>query len=635
MMLKRIQLGSYLVIAVFVFFCFKLWQLQILEGARYRSLSESNRLRIIKTPAPRGIIYDRNGKALVKNVPFFSVSMLPENLRSADADALAGFLGLDAAEIEAVRNKKDNSPFIPVKLKQGLTFEEIARIEAGKSDFPGLFVETEVGREYLYGKVGGHVIGYLGKMTPAQFETPELKEFPPDGLIGQWGVERLYDTALRGTPGEKLIEVNALGRELRLVQQKPAVKGTDVTLSIDIDMQKAVEDAFGDKAGALVAIKPATGEILALESLPSFDPNIFARGIKYQDWVALMDDKNKPMLNRALQSQYPPGSTFKIVTGAATLEENVIDPATRITCTGGIGYGRWTFGCWKKGGHGSVDFHRALVESCDTYFYEVGRRLGVDKIYQYATMLGLGKETGLHLHIKERKGIIPSTQWKKERFGQPWYLGETYNVAIGQGYVTTTPIQMARMLAIFVNGGDSYPLTLEKGGSPQPAGKVALKPETIRLVKEALAGVVNEPGGTAHGSMSKAVLIGGKTGTAQVVGKLKGLTGGKFEDHAWFVAYAPLENPEVALAVFVEHGGHGGSAAAPVAKKAIEALLVKQAPEIIAPSPVPVTTAEAPGQKPAPAPPAALSAPVVRAAAPPAVPPVTPAGVGSSPARSR
>lgn len=578
MLLKRLKLSSYLVALIFVFFCFKLFQLQILEGNRYRQLSESNRLRIVKTPAPRGIIYDRNGKALVKNVPFFSVSVHPDDLKRLDLDALSAFLGIDKKEIEDKMNKKDNSPFIPLKLKQGLNFDEIARIEAGKSDFPGLFVETEVGREYLYGKTGGHVIGYLGKMTPAQFETPELRDFPPDGLIGQWGVEGLYDNVLRGTPGEKLIEVDALGRELRMVQQKSAIKGQDISLSIDIDIQKAVEDAFGEKAGALIAIKPDTGEILALESLPSFDPNIFSRGIKYQDWVALMEDKRKPMLNRALQSQYPPGSTFKIITGAAALEEGVIETSQKISCTGGIGYGRWTFGCWKKKGHGMVDFHKALVESCDTYFYEVGRRLGIDKIHYYATVLGLGKETGFNLLVKERKGLIPSTQWKQEKRGQPWYLGETYNSAIGQGYVTVTPIQMARMLATFVNGGTIYPLTLEKGGS-KPIGRVELKPETISIIKDALAGVVNEPGGTAHGSMSTHVVIGGKTGTAQVVGKQKGLKGEKFEDHAWFVAFAPVEKPEIALTVFVEHGGHGGSAAAPVAKKAIEAYLIKQKPE--------------------------------------------------------
>ncbi len=577
MQLKKLQLGSYIIISVFLFFCFKLWQLQGLEGDKYRALSESNRLRILKTPAPRGIIFDRKGTPLVKDVPFFSVSMSPENLKGLDLNALAIFLGMDKKELEEKLNRKDNSPFIPIKIKQGLSFQEIAHVEAGKSDFPGLFVETDVGREYLFGKTGAHIIGYLGKMTPAQFDNPAFRNFPPDALIGQWGVEAVFDEGLRGKPGERIIEVDALGRELRLIQQRPSVKGTDITLSIDIDIQKAVEDAFHDKAGALVAIKPDTGEILALESLPSFDPNVFSRGIQNQDWAALMSDKKNPMLNRALQSQYPPGSTFKIITATAALEEGAIELDKKINCTGGIHYGKWTFGCWKKHGHGPIDFHHALVESCDVYFYEVGRRLGIDKIYKYAVALGLGKETGLNLLIKERHGLIPNTEWKREKKGQPWYLGETYNAAIGQGYVSVTPIQMARMMATLSNGGTIYPLSILKGGS-KPIGQAGIRPETIQIIKEALAGVVNEPDGTAHASQSQAVLIGGKTGTAQVIGKERGASGEKYMDHAWFVAFAPVDKPEIALSVFVEHGGHGATAAAPIAKKAIEAYLIKQKP---------------------------------------------------------
>ncbi|MBF0557780.1 MAG: penicillin-binding protein 2 [Nitrospirae bacterium] len=575
MQLSKIQLGSYIIVAVFIFFCFKLWQLQVMDGDKYRALSESNRLRIVKTPAPRGIIFDRNGTALVKDIPFFSVSISPESLKGLDLYALSKFLGMPENEIAEKLNRKDNSPFIPIKLKQGLSFQEIAHVEAGKSDFPGLFVETDVGREYLFGKTGAHIIGYLGKMTPAQFENPAFRNFPLDALIGQWGVEAVFDEELRGTPGERIIEVDALGRELRLIQQRPSVKGKDITLSIDIDVQKAVETEFHDKAGALVAIKPDTGEILALESLPSFDPNVFSRGVQYQDWLSLLEDKKKPMLNRALQSQYPPGSTFKIITGTAALEEGVIELDKKINCSGGIGYGKWTFGCWKKGGHGPIAFHRAIVESCDTYFYELGRRLGIDRIYKYAMALGLGKETGLNLLIKERRGLIPNTEWKRQQKKLPWYLGETYNAAIGQGYVAVTPIQMAKMIATFSNGGTIYPLSLVKGGS-KASGEVGLKPETIQTIKEALAGVVNEPGGTAHAAQSQSIIIGGKTGTAQVIGKQRGVTGEKFMDHAWFVAFAPVDKPEIALSVFVEHGGHGGSAAAPIAKKAIEAYLIKR-----------------------------------------------------------
>jgi len=414
MFIKRIQLGSYFIILIFIFLCFRLFQLQILNGDNYRKLSENNRLRILKTPAPRGIIFDRNMTPLVKNIPFFSVSIIHDNHKEIDTRALSELLGIKEEEIVEKLNRKDNSPFVPIKLKHGLSFEEIARIEARRSDFQGLFVETDVGREYIFGKVGAHIIGYLGKISASQLENPKLRYFPPDALIGQWGVEALYDERLRGVPGERVIEVNALGKELRMIQGRPPIKGDDVKLSIDMNIQKAVEDSFGDKAGALVAIKPDSGEILALESLPSFDPSIFSRGIAYSEWKSLLDDKKKPMLNRAIQSQYPPGSTFKIITAIAALEEEVIEPDKKINCSGGINYGKWSFGCWKKGGHGPVDFHKALVESCDTYFYEVGRRLGIDRIHKYATAFGLGKETGLDLLIKEKKGLIPNTQWKKE-----------------------------------------------------------------------------------------------------------------------------------------------------------------------------------------------------------------------------
>ncbi len=373
-------------------------------------------------------------------------------------------------------------------------------------------------------------------------------------MIGQWGVEKLYDADLRGVAGERIIEVNALGRELRLVQQRQPVVGKDVHLSIDVGIQKAIEHAFGEKAGAVVAINPQSGEILALESFPSFDPNVFAQGISGADWKELMESRKKPMLNRVLQSQYPPGSTFKIVTAIAALEEGVIDPAARVTCTGGVSHGGHTFGCWKKGGHGPMDLHAALVNSCDVYFYEVGKRLGIEKIHHYATAFGIGRETGLGL-IKERSGLMPNTEWKKQNRKTPWYLGDTYISSIGQGAVTTTPIQMAQVMASVANGGKIYKPTLIKG-SYEPIATVALKPDTVRRIRAALHDVV--AGGTGKNAFLPYIPVGGKTGTVQVVSKSSGLTGEKYMDHAWFVAFAPTDAPELAMAVFVEHGGGGG-----------------------------------------------------------------------------
>jgi penicillin-binding protein 2 len=568
---EKILIIAYVVVAAFLLLIMRLWQLQILQGKEYRKLSEANRLRIISIPAPRGIIFDRNGIQLVKNSPYYYASLIPDEFDIRKVDSLSKVLNMPIEEILEEINKNGLSPFSPIRLKQGLSFTEVALIEARRSDFPGLIIEAEVSREYLYGDVGSHLIGYLGKLNPSQSKDPALKDIPPDTFIGQWGVELLFDKSLRGTLGKRVIEVDALGREIRLLQEKPPIKGKDITLSIDINLQEEAEKAFGEKAGALVAIKPDTGEILGMVSKPSFDPNLFAKGISYDKWIAITQDKKNPMLNRALQSQYPPGSVFKIVTAIAGLEEGVISPETRVDCRGGIDYGRWHFGCWRKQGHGVVSLHRAIVESCDTYFYEAGKRLGIDKIYDYATNLGLGKKTGIELG-REKQGLIPNTNWKLENKKHPWYLGETFNAAIGQGYVAVTPLQLAVMTSTIANGGNLYKPTLIKDAQPIISGKVKIRSDTLEIVKSGLFGVVNEPGGTGWAAKSQLMSIGGKTGTAQVVAIKRDsqYLPEKFRDHAWFVAFAPVEKPEIALAVLVEHGGHGGGAAAPIAKRAIE-----------------------------------------------------------------
>jgi penicillin-binding protein 2 len=471
-------------------------------------------------------------------------------------------------------NLTDISPFVPIRLKEGISLEEVAFIEARRSDFPGIIIEVEVSREYIFADVGSHFIGYLGKLSPAQTKDQEFKDVPPETFVGQWGIEKLFDSSLRGSPGKRIIEVDALGKELRLIQETPPVKGKDLTVSMDIHLQREAEKAFGQKAGALVALNPQTGEILGLVSKPSFDPNLFARGIDYDSWLALTKDIKTPLLNRALQSQYPPGSTFKIITAIAGLEEHIISPQTTVDCKGGISYGKWHFGCWRREGHGVVSLHRAIVESCDVFFYEVGKRLGIDKIHDYAITLGLGKETGIELGT-ERQGLIPNTVWKKENKKLPWFLGETFIAAIGQGYVSTTPLQLAVTIGAVVNGGIIYKPTLTKHALPVITGKTDISPETVEVVKNGLLGVVNEPGGTGWAAQSAITTISGKTGTAQVVSMRGGRQyyGEAFRDHAWFIAFAPYEDPEIALSVFVEHGGHGGAVAAPIAKTAIEAYM--------------------------------------------------------------
>ncbi len=567
---KIIGIG-YLVIILFLIIIMRLWQLQILQGDEYRKLSETNRFKIINIPAPRGIIFDRNGIPLVRNTAYYYASLIPNEFDKKKIAPLSQLLNIPADEILSKIDEADVSPFVTVRLKEGLTFDEIAYIEARRSDFPGLIIEEEVSREYIYNELGAHLIGHLGRLSPAQSKDPAFRDIPPETFIGQWGIEKLYDSSLRGVPGKKIIEVNALGREIRLLKETSPEKGDDITLSLDVNLQKGAELAFGERAGALVAIKPKSGEILGMVSKPSFDPNLFSRGISNDDWVAITSDPKKPMLNRALQSQYPPGSTFKIVTAIAGLEERVINPQTDVDCRGGISYGQWRFGCWRKEGHGTVSLHRAIVESCDVYFYEVGRRLGIDKIAKHAINFGFSKKTGIELDI-ERDGVIPSTQWKMENKKLPWFLGETFNAAIGQGYVSVTPIQLAVFASAVANGGTIYKPTLLKDAQPVISGETNVSPETIELIKSGLFGVVNEPGGTAYASRSTLTNIAGKTGTAQVVSMKSGIRylSDRFKDHAWFFAFAPFENPEIAVAVLVEHGGHGGSAAAPIAKKAIE-----------------------------------------------------------------
>lgn len=567
---ERILVVSYLVIVLVFLLILRLWQLQILQGDEYRRLSEANRMRIIDTPAPRGIIFDRNGVPLVKNFPYYSVSLIPNEFDRSRLHQLSTLLNMPAAEISEIMRENGSSPFVPIRLKHGLPFEEVAYIEARRSDFPGLFVDIEVNREYIHGNVASHLIGYLGKLSPAQAKDPAFRDISPDTFIGQWGVEKLFDSVLRGTPGKRVIEVNALGKEIRFLQEKPPIKGTDITLSIELNLQKEAEKAFGERAGALVALKPETGEILGLISKPSFDPNLFTRGITQENWQEIINDKKNPMLNRALQSQYPPGSTFKIVTAIAGLEQKVITPETKVDCRGGIQYGSWRFGCWRREGHGTVSLHKAIVESCDVFFYEVGKRLGIDKIYEYATSLGLGTETGIELG-SERRGLIPNSQWKLQTMKLPWYLGETFIAAIGQGYIAATPIQMALMMNTVANGGNIYKPTLIKDSPPVLTGRAKASAENIEIVKKGLFGVVNEGGGTGWAAKSS-FSVGGKTGTAQVVSMKSGVSSQaeRFRDHAWFVAFAPVEKPEIALAVLVEHGGHGGGAAAPIAKIAIE-----------------------------------------------------------------
>ena len=573
---KRIKAAALLVVLAALIALARLWQLQVIQGSGFRKASENNRLRVVDIFAPRGIIYDRNGIPLVKNVPSFDVYLIPDMMKNPeDVPRIAALLGLTPGDV--ADKLRQTGRLVPVELAQGLDFNQLAEVSARLSDFPELQVRVDITRDYIYGDVASHLIGYIGKITAAEEKDPEFAGVPNGGFVGQRGIERLYDRQLRGVPGKRLIEVDAMGHELKVVGDIPPKKGKDITLALDIKVQLAAEKAFGNNAGAFIAMDPKTGEVLGFMSRPAFDPNEFVGGISAANWRRLAENKEDPMLDRVLQCQYPPGSTFKIITAMAALGSGAVTPEEKIDCPGALWLGGHAFHDWKKGGHGIINIRTAIIQSCDVFFYKMGLRTGIDTIARYARAFGLGRKVPLKLG-PQMPGLIPDTVWKKKVTGQPWYPGDTVTAAIGQGYVLVTPLQMARLVGCVGTGGKFLPeprlLKLSPGQQPRldPVG-IHVNRAIVDLVRSGLEGVVNEPDGTAYyHARSKLVSISGKTGTAQTV------NGGKRYD-AWFVAYAPSDDPRIALAVMVEQSRlEGAGAAAPVAKAAIEAYFTHPVP---------------------------------------------------------
>ncbi|MBI5190575.1 MAG: penicillin-binding protein 2 [Nitrospirae bacterium] len=581
---RRLWIIVAFVVVSFSALVLRLWYLQVVRGKYYRELSESNRIREVDIRPPRGILYDRNGVIIAANTPSYSVIFTPEDAKDSPGtvEKLGAILGMTTGDIEArIKSERNRNPYKPIRVKENASFEEVSEVEARKDDLPGVIVQVELRRYYPYGEFASHLLGYIGKVTPEQLEKEEYKGLPPDFLIGQYGIERTFDRYIRGEPGKRGVEVDAMGRQVRVIYNTEPAAGQDMVLTLDYKAQKAAEDAMGDQPGAIVAIEPRTGEVLAMTSRPGFDPNIFPLGLTPAEWAYLTQDEGKPLNNRALQGQFPPGSTFKLAMALAGLETGKFASVNGVFCSGGWFFGNRVFHCWKREGHGTVALHKAVVESCDIYFYKLGDLMGIDNIHKYSTYLGLGKQTGVG--IREKDGLIPSTEWKQRVRHDKWYPGETLSCAIGQGYISTTPIQLARMVATIANGGTLYQPSVVReirgrDGKPVASfppvvlGEAPVKREHLQFIMDAMKGVVEEPGGTAHSAKSEHVTVGGKTGTAQVIGLGKG-RGKKYQDHAWFVAVAPVEDPKIAVCVLVEHGGHGGSTSAPLAKKVIEAYL--------------------------------------------------------------
>jgi len=590
---KQLKIAVLFVLVIFSILILRLWFLQIVNGSAYRDRSENNRIRLQSMAPFRGVIRDRSGKILVDNRPSYDLYVVPEEIHHMDAllNRLAVLGNLEMAPVrERLTRAAGGYPFKPVCLKKDISREELAMLETRRFDLPGVMIKVRPQRHYFYGDLAAHVLGYLGEISEKQLQSGKFPNLKSGDLIGKTGIEWRWQESLNGGRGGEQVEVDAAGRRIKVISERPPISGADVSLTINRELQMLAEKALNGKHGAVVAMDPRNGQVLALASSPSYDPNLFITGFDENTWKNMVSSSDYPLHNRALTGQYPPGSVFKIVVALAGLQEGVITPGETFYCNGQYSLGRGKYRCWKRWGHGKVDLNRALVESCDIYFYNLGMRLGVDRIAHYAHQLGLGQKTGLNLGL-ERGGLIPTAEWKQKRWGVPWQGGETVSTAIGQSFVLVTPLQVATFVSAVFNGGHVYRPQVtqwvrKSGGesifefAPQLIRDVKIKPEYLELVKKALSGAVNNPHGTGTKAKLVDITVAGKTGTAQVVNlkkekdaKAKGEVPWKYRDHAWFVAVAPADDPRITVAILIEHGGHGGSAAAPIAKTLIEAYL--------------------------------------------------------------
>ena len=576
----RLAIVSYVIVGMIALLLVGFWKLQIIESDHYAQLAERNRIRSIPIIAPRGRMLDREGRFLVDNYSSFSVLLLRDDPQQVERNLpqIAEGLGMPLEDLQQQLEAAKILPrFQPIVIKPEASKADIDFIETHRTDIPVLEMLMAYRRRYLPDGFMAHASGYVGEVSAQQVESSNGRNRPGD-LVGKTGLERQYNDLLMGTDGMRRVIVNSVGREMGRLDEKEAVPGKPIQLTIDYDLQVAAEQSLAGRKGAVVALDPRTGEVLALASRPAPDPNQFAVRVPREEWKRLNEDPDRPLLNRAIQAQLAPGSVFKIIMATAMLESKAIPEDFSVFCTGVTDFYGRAFHCWQKHGHGQVSLHRAVVQSCDVFFYNVGKRLGIDRISYYALQMGLGRKTGIDLPAEE-SGLIPSEEWKQRVFHQKWYPGETISVSVGQGAVTATPLQLARAIGGIAMGGIfKQPHLLMTTGTP-PEQDFSLSEETTEKVTQAMFGVVNE-GGTAAGVRLQGVEFCGKTGSAQVI-SAEGLKRAgrqrRFSDNAWFVGYAPRRNPEIVVAVLVEEGEHGASAAAPVARDVIKAYYEKKA----------------------------------------------------------
>lgn len=586
----RLRIFQGVCVALFLCLATGFWFFQIARHAEFLVMAENNHQRSLPLQAPRGVLFDRNGEVLVENRYAFNISIVREQSRNL-GETMAMVAQLTATPIDAIHQAIERSrrlpSYRPVVVVRDATQAQMAAIAVHRLELPDVVVEKVPTRRYPAESLAAHLIGYVGEVTAAQLTREDFADIHGGAVVGQAGVEQTYNRYLMGEDGARHVVVNSLGREIDTIREDDPDEGDRLQLTIDADVQRAAEEAFRHFGfrGSAIALEPSTGEVLALASLPAYDPNAFAAGISRQDWQDLLTDPLRPLQNRAIQGRYSPGSTFKVAMAVAGLQEKVVTPETRIFCPGGATfYGRY-FKCHLKGGHGSVDIRHALEKSCNVYFYTLGNLLGVDRIHKWASALGLGELSGIDLPY-ETPGIMPSTAWKRQRTGEKWYAGETISVAIGQGQVSVTPISLAVMMATVANGGTRVVphmvRAVDKGQGwaslPPPTGQrsLDLDPETVKAVHEGLWLAVNGAG-TARRGQIPGYDVGGKTGTAQVIslqGRARARTDRDLRDHGWFVFFAPANKPTIAGVIFAEHAEHGYFAA-PVAKFMMETWFAK------------------------------------------------------------
>ena len=576
----------------------RLWNLQVIQGAKFRTLSEGNRIAYRLVQSPRGMVFDSEGELLADNRASFNIYLIRENVKKLKQTIRLLAEITEQPFEELYKRTRYANPFRPFLIKADISRKTMAFLEENKPDYPGVFVQVTPLRQYPSKEQASHLLGYMAEVSNRQLQRLKKQNYRQGDLLGQYGVERTQEKFLRGQSGFKQVEVDAYGRELRVVRPFVEKPGNNVYLTIDIELQKKAEKLFEAHEGSIIVLDPSDGAILAMVSKPSFNPNIFAGGVDAKNWKGLMNDPLKPLENRAIRGQYPPGSIFKIVMAFAILNEKIARSDEKIRCHGSFPFGKKLFRDWKNGGHGPIDFTQSLAQSCDIYYYTNGHKLGIERIARYARMFGLGSPTGFG--ATEKGGLVPSDAWKRRRFNERWYEGETISVSIGQGFNLITPMQAANLIATVANGGYLWkPYIVKKvlspGGRtlfesrPQLIRKIPISQDIFQKVREGLKEAVHGKRGTAKKAQVPGIFVAGKTGTAQTV-DLK-YTGRKrkpeellrkFRDHGWFVAFAPYENPTIAIAILGENAGRPGSFFAPYAKELISFHLDKNEQEILA-----------------------------------------------------